>query len=112
MIWYGDLYRLISPYEENRAVLMYVDSAKAKAVLFNYNLNIRERETVNRVKLQGLDPAKKYKVEETNVMTGAKPILPDNGRVYTGDFLMKVGLDLNSWHLKALTSSIVEITAQ
>ncbi|MVN91742.1 alpha-galactosidase [Mucilaginibacter aquatilis] len=112
VIWYGDLYRLISPYEESRAVLMYVDSAKAKAVVFNYNLNIRERETVNRVKLQGLDTAKKYKVEEINVMTGAKPILPDNGRVYTGDFLMKVGLDLNSWHLKALTSSIVEITAQ
>ncbi|WP_295771715.1 alpha-galactosidase [uncultured Mucilaginibacter sp.] len=112
VIWYGDLYRLISPYEESRAVLMYVDSAKAKAVVFNYNLNIRERETVNRVKLQGLDAAKRYKVEEINVMTGAKPILPDNGRIYTGDFLMKVGLDLNSWHLKALTSSIVEITAQ
>ncbi|MDT3402040.1 alpha-galactosidase [Mucilaginibacter terrae] len=112
VIWYGDLYRLISPYEENRAVLMYVDSVKSKAVLFNYNLNIRERETVNRVKLAGLDANKKYKVEEINMMTGAKPILPDNGRVYTGDFLMKVGLDLNSWHLKALTSSIVEITAQ
>ncbi|UEG51660.1 alpha-galactosidase [Mucilaginibacter daejeonensis] len=112
VIWYGDLYRLISPYQENRAVLMYVDSARSKGVLFNYNLNIRERETVNRVKLQGLDAAKRYKVEEINMMTGAKPILPDNGRVYTGDFLMKVGLDLNSWHLKALTSSIIEITAQ
>lgn len=112
VIWYGDLYRLVSPYEANRAVLMYVDSTKSKAVLFNYNLNIREREQVNRVRLQGLDPRKNYKVEETNLMPGAKPVLADNGKNYSGDFLMKVGLDLNSWHLKALTSSIVEITAQ
>lgn len=112
VIWYGDLYRLVSPYEANRAVLMYVDSAKAKAVLFNYNLNIREQEKVNRVRLQGLDPQKQYKVEEINMMRGAKPILADNGHTYSGDFLMKVGLDLDSSHLRALTSSIVEITAQ
>ncbi|PTQ97893.1 alpha-galactosidase [Mucilaginibacter yixingensis] len=112
VIWFGELYRLVSPYEANRAVLMYVDGIKAKAVLFNYNLNIREREQVNRVRLQGLDPQKKYKVEEVNMMPGAKPILADNGRTYTGDYLMKIGLDLNGWHLKALTSSVVEMTAQ
>lgn len=111
-IWYGDLYRLVSPYEEHRAVLMYVDSAKSKGVLFNYNLNIREREKVSRVRLQGLNPLAKYKVEEINGMPGAKPMLADNGEVYSGDFLMKVGLDLNGWHLKALTSSIIEITKE
>jgi len=112
VIWYGDLYRLVSPYEANRAVLMYVDSAKTKAVLFNYNLNTREQEKVNRVRLQGLDPQKQYKVEEINMMPGAKPILGDNGQTVSGDFLMKVGLDLDGRHLKPLTSSIVEITAQ
>ena len=112
VVWYGDLYRLVSPYEANRAVLMYVDSAKSKAVLFNYNLNTREREQLCRVRLQGLDPQKQYKVEETNLMPGAKPMLGDNGRTYSGDFLMKVGLDLNAGHVRALTSSIVELTAQ
>ncbi|WP_345952343.1 alpha-galactosidase [Mucilaginibacter sp. PAMB04168] len=112
VIWRGDIYRLISPYEANRAVLMYVDSTKTKAVLFNYNLNIREREQVNRVRLQGLNPQAKYKIEETNLMPGTKAILTDNGRTFTGDYLMKVGLDLNNWHLKALTSSVVEITLQ
>ena len=58
IIWHGDLYRLISPYEENRAVLMYVNSLKNKAVLFAYTLNSRYGETFNRVCLQGLDPAK------------------------------------------------------
>lgn len=112
VIWYGNLYRLISPYEANRAVLMYVDSTKSKAVLFNYNLNIREREQVNRVRLQGLDAQKKYKIEETNLMPGAKPNLTDNARIFSGDFLMKTGLDLNGWHLKALTSSVIEISEQ
>ncbi len=28
VIWFGDLYRLISPYEENRAVLIYVNENK------------------------------------------------------------------------------------
>lgn len=111
VIWRGDLYRLASPYEENRAVLMYVDSLKSKAVLFNYNLNVRERELMNRIKLQGLDPQKHYVVKEINLMPGAQPILPGNGGTYSGDILMKLGLDLNGWHLKSLTSSVIEITA-
>lgn len=109
-IWKGDLYRLISPYAENRAVLMYVDSTKSKAVVFNYNLNIREREVVGRVKLQGLAPEKQYQVKEINQMPGATAILPNNGATYSGELLMKIGLDLNSWHLKPLTSSVIEIT--
>lgn len=112
IIWYGNLYRLVSPYETNRAVLMYVDSARSKSVLFNYNLNIREREQVNRVKLQGLDPQRQYKVEEINLIPNTKPILVDNGHTFSGDFLMKVGLDLDSWHLKTQTSSVIEITTQ
>ncbi len=36
IIWQGDLYRIISPYEENRAVTMYVNENKSKAILFNY----------------------------------------------------------------------------
>ena len=41
VIWKGDLYRLISPYEENRAVLMYVNENKSHAVLFSYTLQSR-----------------------------------------------------------------------
>ena len=32
--WHGDLYRLVSPYEENRAVLMYVNSFKKQGCSF------------------------------------------------------------------------------
>lgn len=112
VIWYGDLYRLVSPYEDNRAVLMYVNPAKSKAVFFNYNLNVRYKEIFTKVKLQGLDPSKKYKIEETNLMEGAKATLPDNSKIYSGDYLMTVGINLNIGRTTPQTSNIIEITQQ
>jgi alpha-galactosidase len=112
VIWYGDLYRLVSPNENNRAVLMYVNEAKTKSVLFSYMLNVRYKEIFNRVKLQGLDPQKRYKVLETNLMEGAKPVLPDNGRTYSGDYLMTAGINLFTGRANSLSSSIIEITAE
>jgi alpha-galactosidase len=109
VIWHGDLYRLISPYEENRAVLMYVNSSKSKAVLFAYTLNARYNETVNRVKLQGLDPDKTYKIQEINALSEGRRFGPsESGKSYTGDYLMKIGLSVGSSN--ALTSSVFEIT--
>ena len=115
MIYTGDLYRLISPYEENRAVLMYVNDAKNRAVLFGYTLNSRYGETLNRVRLQGLDPAKTYKIQEINVSNEGRrgpgmggPGMPQSGRSYTGDYLMKVGINVGS--NTPLTSVVYEIT--
>jgi alpha-galactosidase len=111
-IWFGDLYRIISPYDENRMVAMYVNAEKSKAVLFNYNLNTRYKEVFNRVRLQGLDRQKKYKVEETNLMPGAKSNLAENGRVFSGDYLMTMGLNLTPGKLIPLTSMVIEINAE
>jgi|APMed6443717190_1056831.scaffolds.fasta_scaffold02076_5 alpha-galactosidase len=115
IIYTGDLYRLISPYEENRAVMMYVSDAKNRAVLFGYTLNSRYGETLNPVKLQGLDPAKTYKVQEINVSNEGRrgpgmggPGMSQSGRTYTGDFLMKVGINVGS--NSPLTSVVYEIT--
>ncbi len=109
MIWHGDLYRLISPYEENRAVLMYVNESKNKAVLFAYTLNSEYGETFNRVKLQGLDPQKTYKITEINISTEGRRFGPsENGKSYTGDYLMKVGL--NAGAAAPLTSAVYEIS--
>lgn len=109
VIWRGELYRLISPYEENRAVLMYVDNTCDKAVLFSYTLNSRYGETFNNVRLKGLDPAKTYAVNEINIFPGIRSIFPTKN-VYSGDYLMKVGLNLTSF--QPLTSSVLEITAE
>ncbi|WP_202913721.1 alpha-galactosidase [Pararcticibacter amylolyticus] len=108
IIWQGDLYRLVSPYEENRAVLMYVSKDKSQSVVFSYNLNTRYAETFNKVALEGLDPRKNYKVEEINLLPDAKSAYPDNGKTYSGDYLMKNGLELSL--NSALTSAVFEIT--
>jgi alpha-galactosidase len=108
VIWRGDLYRLISPYEENRAVLMYINSEKTKAVLFAFTLNTRYGETFNRILLQGLDPDKTYKIQEINALPDFRRPNIENGRAYTGDYLMKVGLNVGS--TTPLTSTVIEIS--
>jgi alpha-galactosidase len=110
VIWHGDLYRLVSPYEDSRAVLMYVNESKNKAVLFAYTLNSRFGETFNRVKLQGLDPAKTYNVKEINKAYEGFRFGPmnDGGKSYTGDYLMKVGL--NTGASSPLSSAVFEIS--
>ena len=109
LIWHGDLYRLVSPYEENRAAVMYVNNDKSKAILFAYTLNSRTGETFNRIRLQGLDPLKTYKLQEINVSNeGRRFGLSENGKSYSGDYLMKTGLDAGSG--TPLTSTVFEIT--
>jgi alpha-galactosidase len=109
IIWHGDLYRLISPYEENRAVLMFVNNEKNKAVLFSYILNSRFNETFNRVRLQGLDRAKTYKIQEINTATEGRRFGPsESGKSYSGDYLMNIGLNIGTGI--PLTSSVFEIT--
>ncbi len=106
----GDLYRLVSPYEENRAVMMYINNEKTRAVIFGYSLNTRYGETLNRVKLEGLDPMKTYKIREVNVMNEVRRFMgsSENGRSYTGDYLMNIGLTVGS--ATPLTSVIYELT--
>lgn len=89
----GDLYRLVSPYGNEHAALDYVSKDKNLAVLFAFNLAPRFGEKIMRVKLQGLDPAKRYLVEEINMMPAARSGMRQNGKILSGDYLMKIGLD-------------------
>ena len=107
VIQHGDLYRLISPYDENRAVLMYVDEAKKKSVLFAYNLQFRYGQRWEGVKLQGLDANKKYKLTEINIFPGNEASVPENGKSYSGDYLMKVGIHPSS--STEMTSVVLQI---
>jgi alpha-galactosidase len=112
VIWFGDLYRIESPYESDRAVVMYVNENKSRAILFNYHLNTRRQDIFNRVKLQGLDPAKKYRFEEINLFPGTRSIQPDNDKLLSGDYLMKIGLNLSPGRTNPLTSNIYELTEE
>ena len=106
----GDQYRLVSPYETNHAAVEYVDKSKKAAVLFAYDLSPRFQEKLSPVKLRGLDPDRKYLVREINLMSGTELTFTQNNKVFTGDYLMKVGLNIFSWqHNK---STVVELVAQ
>ena len=93
----GDQYRLVSPYETDHSALNYVSKDKAHAVLFAYNLHPRYKEPrLLKVRMQGLDPQRQYKVEEINLMPGTTSTFDFNAKSFSGDFLMKVGLDVLS----------------
>ena len=93
LVWQGQQYRLLDPRENNAASIMYVDPAKASAVMFNYLVNYRyDRGTKKPILLKGLDPAKRYKLTEVNLYPGKSSRIGSQN-VYSGDFLMKVGFN-------------------
>lgn len=90
----GNLYRLVSPYDrKGMASLMYVDDARDNAVLFVYKTEHFINQTLPRLRLDGLDAAALYTLHERDVKTGDKPSALD-GKTFTGDFLMSVGVEL------------------
>ncbi len=106
----GNQYRLVSPYENNHAAIMYTDNSKQKAVLFAFDIHPRYGEQTYPVRLEGLDADKKYKVEEINLIPGTSSSIKANGKTFSGDYLMKVGIPVFS--TKENTSHVLEITAQ
>lgn len=89
----GDLYKLVSPYEGRRdyASLMYVDQSKDKAVAFVYRMLFTRKMHQRIIKLQGLDPDKKYLIREVAPEVEGKPIELD-GKIVSGRYLMDEGI--------------------
>lgn len=106
----GDLYRLVSPYGGNHTSSMYVGKDKAKAVVFAFDLHPRYAEKTLPVRLQGLDATKMYRVKETNLMPGQNSSLKGNDRLYSGEYLMNVGLNL--FTTQQLNSRILELVME
>jgi alpha-galactosidase len=112
VIWHGDLYRLVSPYEGDFASLAYVNEAKDKAVWFNYLVNRRyKRGSESPVVLKGLDPKKKYSIREINLFPGTKSSINDAASAtYSGDYLMTIGFNPQVTPDRA--SVVLEVTAE
>jgi alpha-galactosidase len=109
VIQLGDLYRLISPYKENRAALMYVTSEKDRAVLFAYVTRYHAQQDFPIVKLRGLDPAKTYRVMELN-RDSEQNIFAGSGKAFSGNFLMNRGVQLKIH--KANESAVLELAEE
>lgn len=89
----GDIYRLQAPEDNhNAASLMYVTPDKKQAVFYWWKLEQYQNQHVPRVKMQGLDPNRKYVIRELNKID-TKPLSFD-GKEYTGKFLMDNGVEI------------------
>ena len=120
----GDLYRLVSPFERDCAALMYVDGAKDRAVVCLYGLSRDSRKNdLPPLRLQGLDPAKRYRLRELNTEHWRRPHSPlldtctdfvaemKDGPLPTGEALMAVGLPVDLGD-RDYDSAVFELTAE
>ncbi len=88
----GNLYRLVSPYGNDHAALMYSDDSMENAVVFVWGLNRRIcGDYPPPIKLAGVDPAKRYSIREIN-KNGEKSHSDLDGAVVGGDALMNMGM--------------------
>ncbi|QHV99371.1 alpha-galactosidase [Spirosoma endbachense] len=94
VIWQGDLFRLQSPHTSDVASLMFVNPAQDKAMWFNYLVGNRYKSgTVEPIRLSGLNPAKRYTLQEVNIYPGSRSFINANTATYSGDYLMTVGFN-------------------
>ncbi len=97
VVQFGDIYRLVSPYDGHPiASMMYVTPEKSEAVFYWWKLETLYNDQLPRVKMAGLDPDKVYTVHELNRIDD-KP-LPYEGKSFTGKFLMENGLEIPYRH--------------
>ena len=89
----GDLYRLISPYDNKSvASLMYVTPEKERAVFFSYKTYHSYAQVLPRFKMSGLDANKNYMITELNQDPNSLSGL--DGKVISGAILMNQGVEL------------------
>lgn len=97
VVQFGDLYRLVSPYDnQGLSSIMYVSEAKDKAVFYWWKLANFYNVHLPRVKMAGLDENKMYKIKELDVIDN-KP-LDCEGKSYSGKYLMEHGLEMPYVH--------------
>ena len=102
LVFTGDVYRLASPYEGDYYALMYVSQDQRRAVVYTYCLKYQNRAVGAHVfRMDGLDPARSYKVTELNV---DRSCWWGSGQLHAGDFLMNGGF--NPVLLKTFDSAV------
>ena len=97
VVQFGDIYRLVSPYDGfNIASMMYCSKDKSEAVFYWWKLEHFRDEHLPRVKMAGLDPDRMYRVTEL-VRIDNEP-LPFEGMSFSGKYLMSTGLEIPYTH--------------
>ena len=114
VVQFGDIYRLVSPYDNlGIASLMYCSQDKSEAVFYWWRIENFYDNHPPRVKMAGLDPDRMYRVEELDKAPG-RP-LSFEGRSFSGSFLMNVGLEMPygfSRELMGYSSRVLHLIAE
>ncbi len=98
VVQFGNLYRLHSPYAgDDLASLMYVSDDRSLAVFYWYKLETFKNQHLPRIKMQGLDPDRRYVIHELNRID--RQPLACEGKSYSGAYLMSHGLELPYRHI-------------
>ena len=93
IVQFGDIYRLISPYDgKGVASLMYVTPEKDDAVFYWWKTETFMNQQLPRVVMAGLDPDKTYTVTELNRIDNEP--LSFEGKSFSGRYLMSNGLEI------------------
>ena len=93
VVQFGDLYRLLSPYDNRgAAALMYVSGEKDRAVFYWWKTEHFVNQHLPRVTMDGLDPERLYRVTELNRIDNQP--LPFEGKTFSGAYLMNNGLEI------------------
>ena len=97
IVQFGDIYRLVSPYDHlGVASLMYTTPKKDKAVFYWWKTEHFVNEHLPRVKMAGLNPDKQYRIKELNRIDNQP--LSFEGKSFSGEFLMSNGLEIPYKH--------------
>ncbi|MDE7126292.1 MAG: alpha-galactosidase, partial [Bacteroidales bacterium] len=108
LVFYGDLYRIHSPYGKgDHYALMYVSKDKRRAVVFAYCLRYQGRALVPQFRLYGLDPDMRYSLKELNV---EKSRFWGAGKVFDGTYLINQGI--NPQLMKVYDSAVYYLEAE
>ena len=97
IVQFGDIYRLISPYDRlGVASLMYTSPEKDKAAFYWWKTETFVNQHIPRVKMAGLNPEKLYRIHELNRIDNTP--LAFEGKTFSGAFLMNNGLEIPYRH--------------
>lgn len=96
VVQFGDLYRLVSPYDnKGLASLMYVTSQKDRAVFYAYKTSHFINMIIPNVRMNGLDARKMYRLVDLTAAKEGKPCAL-HGKVISGRILMEEGLSMRN----------------
>ena len=79
VVWHGDLFRLVDPKQNDYAATMFASKNRSRAILFSFLTGNRYGDgSTNAFRLQGLDPAKEYKIKELNLYPDTRSFIKED----------------------------------